>query len=148
MPLYADLLLPLKVNQLFTYSIPEKYSETVKVGHRAIVQFGPKKIQTGLIWRIHQNKPENYLPKEIIQVLDEHPVATQKLMEVYQWIAGYYLCTLGEVMNASMPSALRLNSESKISLFDGVTDLSAFDLNEKEKILVKEIAEKRILTFN
>src|SRR3954471_10322334 len=96
---------------LFTYAVPPEYDGKVAEGKRVAVQFGKQKIYSGLIRHIHGNAPQGYEAKNIIQVLDEMPVVNNIQFGLWEWIAGYYLCTTGEVMQASLPSVLKLQSE-------------------------------------
>lgn len=113
MPSYIDLVLPLPVNQNFTYHIPEKYIGKVQVGCRVVVPFGNRKFYTGLVKNIHHNQPE-YETKPIEIVLDDEPVVNPLMFKLWEWIAGYYLSSEGEVMKAALPSALKLESQSNI----------------------------------
>ncbi len=81
-----------------------------------IICFGRKKILTGVVVNIHEKPPEVYQAKYIIDLLDEQPIMNEKQLSLYEWIAGYYMSTMGEVLNVGMPSGLKLSSESKIQL--------------------------------
>ncbi len=100
---------------MFTYSITQAESQFLKVGMRVSVPFGKTKIHTGLVGAIHTNPPLVYEAKEIHQILDETPIVTQKQLELWQWIAKYYMCTVGEVMRAALPNAFILESETLVS---------------------------------
>lgn len=113
--LFANVLLPLPVPGYFTYRVPFEMNEAVKVGQRVIVQFGRKKIYTALIRELSQTVP-NYAPKYISSILDEVPIVTEKQFVFWEWISTYYMCTVGEVMNAALPQGLKLVSESQIIL--------------------------------
>ncbi len=144
--LFAEFVLPVPIPKLFTYRIPSIYNEKVKVGQRAIVQFGQKKILTGIIAQLHNQPPKEYEAKYILELLDEQEVIYDQQFRLYQWIADYYLCTLGEVVNAALPSGLKLSSESMVQLnpaFDSdVTDHDRF--SEKEKILIKRLQSETL----
>ncbi len=113
--IFADILLPLPLPGMFTYLVPEDMSRNIKTGIRVIVQFGSKKVYSGLVKNIHTSKPA-YPAKEIMGLLDENPVVTPEQFKYWEWIARYYLCYVGEVMNAALPQALKLQSETKILL--------------------------------
>lgn len=112
---YAEVILPLPLAGTFTYTIPESFPP-LQTGHRVIVSFGPKKVYTGIVHSLHNQPPQQHLPKPIREVLDDAPILLSRQLKLFEWIAAYYMCTLGEVTNAALPSALKLTSESYISL--------------------------------
>ncbi|WP_299758071.1 primosomal protein N' [uncultured Pontibacter sp.] len=114
--LFADVILPLPLPKLYTYRIPYEMNDEVLVGVRVIVQFGAKKVLSCIVADIHENAPADYQAKYILDVLDDKPIITKPQLRLFKWIADYYMCTLGEVINAALPSALKLSSESRIQL--------------------------------
>lgn len=134
---YAEVLLPLPVST-FTYVIPEGLAEKTMEGVRVVVQFGKRKIYTALVVEIHNRKPEGREVKEILSVLDEVPVIQPLQLKFWNWIATYYLCHPGEVMNAALPSAFKLASESKVILNPDF-ELHGEELNEKEHLLLEAL---------
>ncbi|AKD03767.1 primosomal protein N' [Pontibacter korlensis] len=114
--LFADVILPLPLPKLYTYRIPYEMNDEVSVGVRVIVQFGAKKVLSCIVADIHENAPADYQAKYILDVLDDKPIITAPQLKLFKWIADYYMCTLGEVINAALPSALKLSSESRIQL--------------------------------
>jgi len=99
---FADVILPLPLPKSFTYSIPPDLSASVMEGSRVIVQFGSKKVLTGIVRAIHSEHPENYEPRPLMDVLDERPVINPNQLKLFDWIANYYMCTIGEV-NVALP---------------------------------------------
>jgi len=114
--LFADVILPLPLPKLYTYRIPFEMNDEVLVGARVIVQFGAKKVLSCIVADIHENAPAEYQAKYVLDVLDDTPIVTGPQLKLFKWIADYYMCTLGEVINAALPSALKLSSESRIQL--------------------------------
>lgn len=104
--LFADIILPVAVRGRFTYAVPEHISEFAVPGVRATVQFGNKRFYTGIICRVHNNRPELEKIKEILDIKDRTPVANEKQLAFWNWISEYYMCTEGEVMNAAVPAAI------------------------------------------
>jgi len=144
--LFVDVILPLPVPGLFTYRIPFELNDSVECWKRVVVQFGKKKVYTAIIVNIHETPPKNYAVKYILSVLDANPIMNELQFNFWRWIAGYYMCELGEVMNVAIPSAFKLASESKIvmnSLFDG--DIEG--LNEKEYLVVDALDIQKKLTL-
>ncbi|HZI23890.1 MAG TPA: primosomal protein N', partial [Chryseolinea sp.] len=137
---FVELLLPVPIPKLFTYRVPNTYRDKIQIGQRAIVQFGDRKILTGVIAAIHQQPPKDYEAKYILELLDDFPVVTDLQFKLFHWIADYYLCTLGEVMNAGLPSGLKLSSESMVQLNPAFSyDESDREFSEKETILLKRL---------
>lgn len=135
--MFAQLVIPVPIDKLFTYRVPAALNEKIKIGQRAIVQFGAKKIQTGVVVHLHNRPPVEYEAKYILELLDESEIIYDQQFKLYQWMAGYYLCTFGEVINAALPSGLKLSSESMVQLdprFD--LETSEFDFSEKERVLL------------
>jgi len=141
--LFADILLPLPVRGTFTYRIPFELNEFMKEGQRVAVQFGRKKVYSGLIKRLHENVPD-YTPKYILHLLDEEPLVNDIQFRFWEWLSSYYLSTEGEVMNAALPSAFKLASESKVLLSPSfVPDHDILDEHEF-KITEVLLAKKRL----
>ncbi len=139
--LFAELLLPVPVPRLFTYRIPHKLNDLVRTGQRVIVQFGDRKIVTGLVFNIHEQPPKDFEAKYILEVLDDFPSVNQLQLNLFQWMADYYMCTLGEVMSAALPAGLKLSSESMVQIYPGFTlEESTLDFSEKEVMLLKRLS--------
>lgn len=137
---FAELILPVPVPKLFTYRVPYELNEVVKQGQRAIVPFGDRKILTGIIRNLHHEPPTGYEVKYLLELLDDDPAVHTKQLQLFDWMAGYYLCTPGEVMNAALPAGLKLSSESKVQLhpaFDWNETL--FEFSDKEELLLKNL---------
>ena len=102
---YADLILPVPLQGLFTYAIPEGMN--VGVGMRVLVTFGRSKTYLGIVARVHDVKPEGYQVKSITQVMDQEPIVTEQQLKLWQWISDYYLSPIGEVYKAALPAGLK-----------------------------------------
>ena len=102
---YADVILPVPLSGLFTYSVPEGMA--VSVGMRVLVTFGRSKKYMGIVASLHNNKPEGYEVKPITQVMDAEPIVTDNQLKLWQWIADYYMSPIGEVYKAALPSGLK-----------------------------------------
>ena len=118
MQYFIDVILPIPLEKLFTYSITEAEADFLKEGMRVAVPFGKTKIYTALVYNIHNNAPEIYEAKEIQQILDDVAIVNSKQLQLWKWISKYYMCTLGEVMRVALPSAFLLESETIISKND------------------------------
>src|SRR5690606_4534553 len=134
---------------MFTYRVPRNIEGAVGIGFRVIVQFGKKKVLTGIIGKVHRKPPKAYEAKPILDFLDDHPVVNPLQIKFWRWIADYYCCHLGEVMNAALPTGLKLSSESKVQLnpyFYETT--SKFPLDDREKIILSALRAKGELTYD
>lgn len=143
--MFADILIPLPVKGTFTYRVPFELNEFVKEGQRVAVQFGRKKVYAGLIKKLHEQVPE-YIPKYILHLLDEEPLVNDIQFRFWEWIASYYMSTEGEVMNAALPSAFKLASESKVLLTPGFVPDEAI-LDEYEYRITEALMQKKRLTI-
>ncbi|MFD1145114.1 primosomal protein N' [Larkinella insperata] len=111
---FADLILPVPIPRMFTYRVPRDMVERLKVGARVIVPFGKNRVYTAVVGRIHHQPPSNYQAKYILELLDEYPLVTTYQLELFSWMAEYYLCNIGEVLNVALPSGLKITSQSKV----------------------------------
>ncbi|MCF0042171.1 replication restart helicase PriA [Dyadobacter fanqingshengii] len=142
---FADLILPVPIPSLFTYRVPREMSGMIKVGARVIVQFGQKRVITAVVANIHSNPPSKYQAKYILELLDEEPIVTTRQLELFNWVAEYYLCNIGEVLNIALPAGLKITSQSRIQMnpeFE-YDDL----LTDQERIVVDEIKKHQTLSY-
>lgn len=113
---FTDVIVPLGVPNKYTYRVPAELNESIEVGKRVLVQFGKTRIYTGIIYAIHEQPPKGYEAKYIEAVLDERPVVTSLQLKFWDWLAFYYCANPGDVMNAALPSGLKLSSTSRVQL--------------------------------
>lgn len=112
---YVDVLLPLPLANWYTYSLPESLEGQVQTGSRVIVSFGPKKFYTALVANVHYCPPEGYEIKDVTEVLDTRPILLPQQFRLWKWMASYYLCTMGDVYKAALPSGMKLESETIVT---------------------------------
>jgi primosomal protein N' (replication factor Y) len=128
------------IPKLFTYRVPADFNDSVQPLQRTIVPFGPKKILTGLIIDVHQNPPKEYEVKSLLEILDPIPIVFQQQVELINWMASYYMCSAGEVLNAALPSGLKLSSESLVQINPAFNfDNPGYDFSEKEWSLLQRL---------
>ena len=113
---------------------------------RVAVSFGKSKMYTGLVLNIHRNAPTLYEAKEIHQILDEIPLVNEKQLQHWQWIANYYMCSLGDVYRASLPSAFLLESETIIYKNDAFLDETI--LADDEFLIFEALQQQSQLTIH
>ncbi len=143
----VDVILPLPLADTYTYRLPERLVGKVERGCRLIVPFGTKKIYSAIVVRVYDDvPPENYPLKEAVELLDEAPILLPDQLWLWRWIAGYYLCSVGEVYKAALPSGLKLESESVV-VFNPDYDLDA-PLGKSEQHvldLMETLKEQKVL---
>tara|TARA_R110000868_G_scaffold56488_11_gene174832 strand:- start:879 stop:3332 length:2454 start_codon:yes stop_codon:yes gene_type:complete len=135
MQYFIDVILPIPLEKLFTYSITAAEADFLKTGMRVSVPFGKSKIYTGIVYRIHNDAPLVYEAKDIHQILDEAPIVNATQLQLWEWIAKYYMCTLGDTMRAALPNAFILESETVILL------------NTDKKIVENDLKDDEFLVY-
>ncbi|NND51299.1 MAG: primosomal protein N', partial [Flavobacteriaceae bacterium] len=138
MQYFVDVILPIPLEKLFTYRITKAEFEFIKEGMRVAVPFGKRKIYTALVHHCHHEQPLVYEAKDIHQILDETPIITQSQLQLWHWISKYYMCTLGEVMRAALPSAFLLESESIISKRSDI-EINDSELKDDEFLVIEAL---------
>jgi primosomal protein N' (replication factor Y) len=111
---FANIILPLAVKGTFTYLIPDELTENVFVGSRVLVQFGNRKLYSGIVSKFHDDSPSGIKIRSITRVLDPFPVVNEIQLKFWTWISEYYMCSIGEVMKAALPSDLCLEGVTSV----------------------------------
>ncbi|WP_282050207.1 replication restart helicase PriA [Maribacter aquivivus] len=141
---FINVILPIPLEKSFTYSITEEEAALLKPGMRVAVPFGKSKIYTGLVQSIHNNPPEVYEAKEIHELLDEYPIVNEIQLKHWEWIASYYMCTLGEVVRSALPSAFLLESETLV-LRNTEYEIDENELLDDEFLVFEALQHQAIL---
>lgn len=145
--LFVEVILPLAIAKNYTYRVPFELNNVIAIGKRVVVQFGKSKLYTAIVLAITEQPPEKYEAKYLLEILDDRPVVTGQQLHFWKWLSEYYMCFEGEVMNAALPSALKLASETKIVLNkDFEYDKSA--LHDKEFLIVEALEIQPELTIS
>ena len=146
---FADVILPLPLPKPFTYKLSEKESKGLKVGYRVAVSFGKRKIYTGIISRLHNDKPLNYEVKPIEFIYDSKSIVDQKRIDFWTWMSKYYFSPIGDILKAAVPSTLLLESESIISKID-ISEKEIKKMSDSEYLIYEavEIEDIRIADIN
>ena len=135
---FVDVVLPIPVNQLFTYEINKAEFSFIKKGMRVAVPFGKKKIYTSIVYSIHTDLPIGYDIKPIFQIIDEIPLVNDIQLKFWDWISKYYMCSIGDVMRASIPSVLLLEGETVISKSES-NNVNEIDLDDEEFLIMQAL---------
>lgn len=135
-PFLVDVVLPLALPGAFTYALPESLAGKVTVGSRVVVPLGKRKQYTAIVVRCPGTPAAAGIQiKEILEVVDEAPLLLPAQLEMWRWMAHYYMCTPGEVMKAALPSGLKLESEAFVVLpKDRVADDEADETDDEEGV--------------
>lgn len=136
---YADIILPLHLDGTFTYLIPEEFTNTIQVGMRVLVNFGSKKIYTGIVYHIHNSTPQYKRIKPIGLVLDDKPYVLENQLKLWSFISDYYCCSLGDVYRIAIPSALKIESESTY----GINIPNGYTANPEEQTIIDKVQESK-----
>lgn len=140
---YVDVILPLALPRILTYSIPEELDEMVLVGTRLIVPIGKKKLYAGIAYKIHNQVPLGYQTKNILQVIDNQPIVYESQLKFWDWIADYYMCSVGEVLKAALPSGLKMESETYIVR----NEIIDAQITEHEETILNNLEDEKQLTI-
>ena len=145
--LFVEVILPLFIAKTYTYRVPAEWNEHVEVGKRVIVQFGRNKIYSAVVYRISSEAPLKYEAKYILNVIDEEPILAKEQLDIWEWMSSYYMCYIGEVMQAALPAALKMASETKIVASDDA-DLDRSTLSDKAWLVMDALDVAGELTVN
>src|SRR5258708_6846185 len=141
--MYAEVIIPLALPKNYTWSVPEQWRLQIREGCRVEVELKNKKY-AGIVKRLHQDKPAAFEPKAIGNVLDEEPILHAAQLQLWEWIAGYYLCSEGEVMAAALPAHFKLSSET-ILVFNEETGDDFSHLDHDEYLVAEALTIKKEL---
>lgn len=145
---YAEIILPLPLDTTFTYSIPEDMEGAVKVGHRVIVPFGRKKYYTGIVRSLVNIPPEGFEVKEVAAVLDDYPIVRHPQLKLWEWVAEYYMCAVGDVYKSAVPSGLKVESETFVEINPDYEPTEEMPLNDREALIVSLLNAKGCLAVS
>lgn len=145
---YAEIILPLPLDTTFTYSIPEEMESGVKVGYRVIVPFGRKKYYTGIVRSLTNQAPEGFEIKDIAVVLDSYPIVKHPQLKLWEWVAEYYMCAVGDVYKAAVPSGLKVESETFVELNPDYEAEVEQGFDEREVMIMSLLGEQKYMAVS
>ena len=144
--LYAEIIIPLALPNNYTWAIPAEFAKAAQPGIRVEVELKNKRY-AGIIKKIITKKPEAFEPKPILNILDDEPQLYESQLKLWQWIADYYMCSEGEVMQAAMPANLKLSSET-ILVWNEEHSEDFSDLTDREYIVAEALLIKKELKLS
>jgi primosomal protein N' (replication factor Y) len=143
--IFARVILPLAVEGTFTYTVPESIRDLVSPGSRVLVSFGKRRIYTAIVHSLGSDPPEGFVPKPLLDVLDDKALVGLPQLQLWAWMSDYYMCHPGEVMRAAIPSGLRPESESKVRINTDYVDQG--DLDSFERLLLEVVRDQGEVTL-
>ncbi|MBM1107551.1 primosomal protein N' [Aurantibacter crassamenti] len=144
MQYFVNVILPIPLEKQFTYAITVEEAQVLSIGMRVAVPFGKSKVYTGLVLKVHNDPPEIYEAKPIHQILDDTFLVNETQLKHWQWIAEYYMCTLGEVFRSAVPSAFLLESETLV-LLNKESEVDENDLKDDEFLVYEALQHQSML---
>lgn len=141
---YVEVIIPLALPRNYTWKVPERMVADIKPGVRVEVVLGRNKKYAGIVKRIHKDKPVAFDPKEILNILDELPIIFPQQAKFWDWMAHYYMCSEGEVMQAALPTHFKLSSET-ILLFNDSAGDDFTHLDEEEYLVAEALSIRKEL---
>ncbi|QES89323.1 replication restart helicase PriA [Rhizosphaericola mali] len=145
--LYAEVIVPLHVPKNYTWSIPPDLNDRVTIGIRVEVSLRNKKY-AGIVQSIFSEKPAEFTPAPILNILDNEPLLYPQQLKLWQWMAQYYMCAEGDIMQAAVPANFKLSSESILIWNDFFDDTDLSHLDEEEYLLAEALSIKKELRIN
>tara|TARA_B100000902_G_scaffold394224_1_gene450102 strand:- start:794 stop:3238 length:2445 start_codon:yes stop_codon:yes gene_type:complete len=141
---FIDVIVPLPLDNLFTYRVNEKEFKFLRIGFRVIVPFGKSKFITAIVANKHNQTPNSYIPKDIEFIIDEESSINDNQLKFITWISKYYMCPLGQVLKVALPSLLLLKSESEIIMTNKIKD---FDLSDEAELIYQNLILNKKITY-
>ncbi|MES2005005.1 MAG: primosomal protein N' [Bacteroidota bacterium] len=145
--MFVEVIIPLALPKNYTWAVPETMQAAIQPGIRVEVILGKNKRYAGIVKKILEQKPEAFQPKDILNVLDTEPLVYTHQLQLWEWLANYYMCSEGEVMQAAIPANLKLSSES-ILIWNEERSYDFSDLSDAEYVVAEALEMKKELRLN
>ena len=144
--MFISVILPLPLPKVFTYAVQPDLENDIQVGVRVIVPFGKSKLITGIVYELNVQPQEDVTIKSVEEVLDAEPVVFEKQFRFWFWLADYYMCHIGEVMNAALPSGLKLTSTTRVILNESIK-IDPDKFTDREYIILEALQSQFVLSL-
>ena len=145
--MFVEVIIPLALPKNYTWAVPEQMQAAIQPGVRVEVVLGKNKRYAGIVKKILAAKPDAFQPKDILNVLDTDPLVYPQQLQLWEWIAQYYMCSEGEVMQAAIPANLKLSSES-ILIWNEERSYDFSDLSDSEYVVAEALEIKKELRLS
>lgn len=140
-PLFVEVIIPLALPKNYTWKVPEQFQDSIAPGIRVEVALRKNKRYAGIVKKVLTEIPDGLHPAPVLNILDTQPVVHAEQLQLWEWIAQYYMCSEGEVMQAAIPANLKLSSES-ILQWNEERSLDFSDLTDAEFIVAEALEIK------
>ncbi len=144
--MYIDIILPLNLWNRFTYHVTQEEYDYIQKGMRVAVPFGHQKIQTGVVFKKHNNKPLHYNTKPILNIIDDEPIVNETQWELFRFVSSYYLSPLGLVVRAALPGSFMLQSDTFLVLEKDV-ELDNEKLSDDEYLIIEALRMQKMINI-
>lgn len=145
--LFVEVIIPLALPKNYTWAVPPHLQDGIQPGIRVEVVLGKNKRYAGIVKKILTEQPQGFQPKEILNILDGEPLLYPEQLQLWEWIARYYMCSEGEVMQAAIPANLKLSSES-VLIWNEERSLDFSDLSDAEYLVAEALEIKKELKLS
>ncbi|MBL7810979.1 MAG: primosomal protein N' [Bacteroidetes bacterium] len=146
--LFAQVLLPLPIEGTYTYRVPYEWNDLVRMGQRVVVQFGSRKIYSGIITAFTETPPDKYAAQYLLELPDTEILVNPHQLAFWDWIHSYYMCHLGEVMASALPAGYRIQSETMLVLNPEFDETETLELDEKEWLILSALQKHREISVD
>jgi primosomal protein N' (replication factor Y) (superfamily II helicase) len=146
MPLLAHILLPVPIQKPFTYLVPELLATEIKEGMRVEVQFGKNKLYSGLVYNLESTVEAPTNLKPVLGLLDDAPIIYRQQLDLWQWMAKYYVSSIGEIMAAALPAGFKLSSDTFL-VYNPTIDWTSLPLTDEEFLLAEALSIQHKLSI-
>lgn len=143
---FVSVILPLALPESYIYEVPTELSDKIIKGIRVEVAL-KNKLYSAIVYETFESLTLKYKTRPIISILDDEPIVTHTQMKMWEWMAKYYCCTMGEVMNIALPAGLKLESTTKVIFYGDLSDMDAKDLSDDEYLVAEAVAIQNELTI-
>ncbi len=143
---FVNILLPVPIAKRYTYRIPQGWEDRLHRGIRVVVPFGKRRILTGIVDELGVPAPEKYEARYLLDILDDEPVVTDTQFRLIDWMSGYYMCQPGDVVQAMLPSGMKISTTSYVQLHPDREDKTY----EREEVarLIRALQESETLSYD
>lgn len=142
---FADVILPFALEKNYTYVVSDSFAGILQPGMRVEVPFR-NKTYTGIIAKLHNKQPEGYQPKPILSLPDHLQVVNKIQLDLWTWMSDYYMCSIGDIMQAALPAPYKLSSET-IIVHNPHHTINLLELEEKEYLIAEALQIQKELSL-
>ncbi|MEX2597867.1 MAG: primosomal protein N' [Salibacteraceae bacterium] len=143
---YIQVILPLALRGAFTYRVHNEQVEEVAIGKRVVVPFGKRRYYAAIIYKLNVQPPRGASIKDISYVLDDVPVVTDIQLRFWEWIGFYYMSGMGAIMNAALPNAMKISSQTTVSLNPEFEEYEEF--TDDERMVIAQLQSRDSMGVN